>query len=202
MGLLILLGMTQLKPLIPWGLGWHWPVPDFNPQAGPLAGRRYPATISQEWKAATHRGIDIMFDRQSVKPTSAVDAVFPAGVTDAQGAKQHKRFFAPIGTPVLAARDGKVWSVRNMDGRGWFVVLDHGAPWATLYGHLHTVGVSPVRGTAVAGGQQIGTMGFAPADGEKLRHLHFEAWLNGGDFRFGQDPADVIDTWERGVWTP
>jgi len=206
MGVLILWGMsTLLKQSIPWGAGWHWPVPTLlisNPDGSGTPIAVYPPAISQEFKPATHRGLDIMYKRQPASGNRAIDtARFPPNVTDAQGARQHARFFAPMNTPILAAKDGKVWSVRNMPGRGWFVVLDHGKPWATLYGHLHTVSVSPIRGTAVKAGEQIGTMGFAPDDGEKLRHLHFEAWLNGADFRAGQDSGDVIESWERGAWT-
>jgi murein DD-endopeptidase MepM/ murein hydrolase activator NlpD len=173
---------------------WHWPVPDLVFQ-----GTRYQAAISQEFKPATHRGLDMMYHRRG---RGAPDATaFPTGLTDAQGARQHVNFFAPIGTPILAARDGTVWSVQEMPGRGLFVVIDHGKPWATLYGHLKTVDIASTRGTPVRRGQQIGTMGFAPADGEKLRHLHFEAWFEGGSFRAGRDAGAVMESWERGQWT-
>jgi murein DD-endopeptidase MepM/ murein hydrolase activator NlpD len=193
-GVAILLLMSN-KQTIPWGDGWHWPVPDLSIDSN---GRTfiYPATVSQEFKPATHRGLDIMYRRIGGGPDASL---FPTGKIDSEGAKQHVRFFAPITTPILAARDGKVWSVTPMPGRGLFVVIDHGKPWATLYGHLARATVK--RGDVIKAGDQIGEMGFATSDGEKLRHLHFEAWLNGGDFRAGQDAAEDMPRWERGAWT-
>ena len=43
---------------------------------------------------------------------------------------------APIGTPVLAARGGRVVSARTEGELGNAVRIDHGAGWQTLYAHL------------------------------------------------------------------
>jgi murein DD-endopeptidase MepM/ murein hydrolase activator NlpD len=183
---------------IAWGHGWHRPVPDLIMPDG----KRYPAVISQEWRP-DHRGVDIMYKRSSLNDRPE----FPAGVIDGGGAKAGDMWFAPIGTPILAARDGQVWSA-NKIGTGWWVVLDHGAPWATSYHHLASVTVGP-KGTPVKAGDQIGTMGHnpntgptGPIDGGKLRHLHFEPWYEGASAAASRDPQPVYAQWGVSTWTP
>jgi murein DD-endopeptidase MepM/ murein hydrolase activator NlpD len=208
-GVLILGAMTLSKASkgIAWGDGWHWPVPDLITPGGV----RYPATISSGFRTIdrpTHDGVDIMYKRRS---TTDMIAEFPPRVVDAGGAKAHPLYFAPIATPILAARDGKVWSTTQLTN-GLMVVLDHGKPWATAYFHLASLHVPAHAGgkradgspaLQVKAGDQIGVMGHAPNDGEKLRHLHFEAWFEGGNGRdAGQNPAPVMPTWGRSTWTP
>ncbi len=58
---------------------------------------------------------------------------------------------------------------------GYYVVVDHGNGFQTLYGHLSTIGVSV--GEVVAQGQYLGgggTTGYSTGP-----HLHFEVHLNG-----------------------
>jgi hypothetical protein len=188
-----LIGYAMLKQSregIAWGAGWHKPVPDLI-----IGGVTYPAVISQEWRSSGHRGIDVMFKRRNL--ADRVD--YPNGKVDPGGAKASAWHFAPERTPILAARDGKVWSVQNVPGYGIWVVLDHGAPWATSYHHLASANV--VKGQDVKAGQAIGTMGHAELDGEKLRHLHFEPWFKGGDSTASVDPAGVFGTWGVSTWT-
>ena len=78
---------------------------------------------------------------------------------------------APVGSPVFAARAGRVreadWSG---DGYGLKVVVDHGDGLTTLYGHLSAVEVDP--DAAVERGQligQVGSTGYSTGP-----HLHFE----------------------------
>lgn len=198
-GVLALMTLRKERDGIAWGHGWHWPVPDFFASDG----ARYAAVISQEIKPGKHGGVDVMFRRRSVGDR----ADFPAGIVDGGGAKQGKWFFAPREVPILAARDARVWSV-GKGPRGISVVLDHGRPWATYYQHLastplvaHAKGVKQGGGvTLVKAGEQIGTMGHDPLDGELLRHLHFEAWYQGGDSRASQDPAGELAQWGRSTW--
>jgi len=191
-----------------WGAGWHWPVPDLL-----LGDVRYPAVVSQELHPG-HAGVDIMYRRRSPADRSGD---YPAGAVGPDGGRSGTTmFFAPPGTPILAAREARVWSVQTLP-TGIAVVLDHGAPWATFYGHLATCSLEPAQGghrsdggapETVSAGQGIGTMGYNPntnpargaVDGERVRHLHFEAWYKGGNSAASQDPERVMAGWERATW--
>ena len=119
-------------------------------------------------------------------------------------------FVVPEGTPVLAARAGKLWSVQQT-ARGLSVVVDHGKPFATFYQHLASVdpaiagGGNPslaFRGMAIEAGQRLGTVGIDPTDPSKVRHLHFAVWYNGSGDGSSVDPSSVMPGWRRIVWTP
>lgn len=107
--------------------------------------------VSQEWAPPRHMGLDILFRRGG-------------------------EFWAPAGTPIVAAADGTV--ARVVQGkRGHGVVVDHGGGVSTFYQHLESVGVA--EGDRVAAGDPLGVMGIDPMDAQHVRHLHFELWLNG-----------------------
>jgi murein DD-endopeptidase MepM/ murein hydrolase activator NlpD len=157
-----------------WGKGWAWPVPDLVTELGHL-----PALVSQEFRRggpAPHLGVDVMY--------RGADGVW----------------FAPEGTPVLAARDGVVWST-GQTARGWNVVVDHGAPWATFYQHL---AARPIvrAGQRVKAGEHLGVMGADPTDPQGLRHLHFAVWYRGHGDAASVDPGGEMSSWERSRWTP
>jgi murein DD-endopeptidase MepM/ murein hydrolase activator NlpD len=96
----------------------------------------------------------------------------------ARGAAWHPGldFPAPPGTPVSAARAGRVLTAGYVaDGYGKRIVLDHGAGEQTLYAHLSAVLVGP--GAQVAAGAligRVGSTGFSTGP-----HLHFEIRVNG-----------------------
>lgn len=211
-GGLILLAMTLKRDTqgVAWGDGWHWPVPDFIAPDG----TRYPATVSQEFKPSSHRGVDIMFRRTS--PTDRAD--YPAGELVGGVRNATTLHFAPPGTPILAARDARVWSVVRLP-TGLGIVLDHGKPWATFYAHLDSTPLPPHASGALIGGgpahvvkagDLIGTMGANPntdptrgaVDGQRLRHLHFEAWYKGGASNAAVDPELAMRQWGRSTWRP
>jgi murein DD-endopeptidase MepM/ murein hydrolase activator NlpD len=132
-----------------------------------------PAVITNPFRSGPHYGVDIMY-MVGGKPS------------------------APEGTPILAARDGTVWST-GQTARGWNVVLDHGPPFATFYQHLTTVFVT--KGMKVSAGQQIGIMGADPTDPEGLRHLHFAVWYKGNGDKASVDPEGAMKSWRRVAWT-
>lgn len=84
---------------------------------------------------------------------------------------------ADTGTPVSAARDGKVVETTGGWAGGWgnSVVIDHGGGLKTRYAHLSRISVSV--GETVPQGSIVGysgSSGFSTGP-----HLHFEARVNG-----------------------
>jgi murein DD-endopeptidase MepM/ murein hydrolase activator NlpD len=91
---------------------------------------------------------------------------------------------APLGTPVVAVRDGVVAAVGTLAGYGKVVELAHGQGVTTLYAHLSTTLVEP--GKRVARGTVVGLVGrTGDATGP---HLHFELRLRGAAI----DPAGAL----------
>lgn len=176
---------------VAWGSGWLWPVAPARYPDGVL----YRPVVTQEFRPGSHLGVDVMYRR---RPLSALDRPeVPAG----EGGT--RVFFAPKGTPIVAARDAIVWSV-DKSPRGWQVVLDHGKPFATYYQHLssvslsaHAMGKSSAGAvTHVAAGEQIGTMGGDPLDApQHLRHLHFAVWYEGNGDAASVDPTSAMQSW-------
>lgn len=65
---------------------------------------------------------------------------------------------APTGTPIVAAKQGVVYKIKNQpDGCGLNVLITHGGAYMTRYSHLSAVNVS--EGQYVSAGQQIGLCG-------------------------------------------
>jgi murein DD-endopeptidase MepM/ murein hydrolase activator NlpD len=86
------------------------------------------------------------------------------------------------GTPVLAARDGRVTEAGWCSGYGYCVRINHGDGLVTIYGHL--LRKPPVAaGDVVVAGERIGLMGstYDAAGGGFSTgvHLHFTVVLNG-----------------------
>ncbi len=84
------------------------------------------------------------------------------------------------GSPVTAVQAGTVAYADAFAGFGRVVIVDHGGRFYTLYGHLATVDVS--KGAAVRAGDEIGTVGMAPAG---TPSLYFEVRIDGR-------PADPV----------
>ncbi len=193
-GGLILLAMLTNKRTVEWGTGWVWPVPDLRHPDGSISK----AVVSQEYRGSAdhnpHFGVDVMFRDEHPPPT----------------------FTAPEGTPIVSARDGSLWAV-DRTARGWYVVVDHGPPWATYYQHLATIDPTIASGLQgrnvptgsgkrplpIRAGQQLGTMGSDPTDAGHVRHLHFAVWHQGAGNKSSIDPAPDMGNWGRMVmpWT-
>jgi murein DD-endopeptidase MepM/ murein hydrolase activator NlpD len=77
---------------------------------------------------------------------------------------------APTGTPVLAAKAGRVALVQAVAGYGNTVLLDHGDGVETLYAHLQEALVR--EGDWIDQGAQLGAVGMTGA--ATGPHLHFE----------------------------
>ena len=83
------------------------------------------------------------------------------------------------GLPIVAAQCGTVTIANNSDewgdGWGYYIQIDHGNGYATLYAHCSSVIVSV--GQYVERGQLIGYIGNT--GNSYGAHLHFECWYNG-----------------------
>jgi len=96
--------------------------------------------------------------------------------------------FAPIGTPVLASRSGKVIAATRNRGMGNYVIIRHPDNIITIYGHLATMCVA--RNKFVRQGEVIGNVGkTGNANRRDIQpHLHFEVRKNG----IPQDPLEYL----------
>jgi murein DD-endopeptidase MepM/ murein hydrolase activator NlpD len=94
-------------------------------------------------------------------------------------------FTSAIGTPILAAADGKVINAGYLSGFGNAVVIDHGDGITTLYAHCSKILVT--KGNRVIRGRRLGSVG---ATGEATGPvLHFEVHDHG-------KPVDPKKYWE------
>lgn len=94
-------------------------------------------------------------------------------------------FSAPLGTPVVAANDGRIALVDEHFFPGRLVVVDHGLGLYTLYFHLDEIRV--LEGERVSRGQPIGTVG---ATGRATGpHLHFGVQVGAARV----DPTTLLD---------
>jgi len=96
--------------------------------------------------------------------------------------------FAPIGSPVFAARCGRVVRVGSNKGMGNYVIVRHGANLSTLYGHLLKINVG--CGEFIRQGDLVGQVGkTGNANFSDIQpHLHFEV-RNGG---IPEDPLEFL----------
>jgi murein DD-endopeptidase MepM/ murein hydrolase activator NlpD len=168
---------------------WVWPVQRWNGYAPACSDGFGSMRSDGKGGQVQHLGVDVMFPRRSA--TDQNDRYPPHS---RNGSRNH---FMPDGVSVLAVRDAKVWSA-GMTPRGYTVVLDHGAPWASYYTHLSEMFVAPTQrglsGQRVRAGDVIGHVGADPLDGEGLMHLHFELWFRGAR-EAAIDPAPLMRTW-------
>lgn len=161
---------------------WCWPMPILTD------GR--PPVVSDGWGsrrdggARQHRGVDIMYER--------IARVLPDEAKRDHGSIAYE---VPEGTEIYAAHDGTIWSAGQTE-RGGAVVIDHGKPYATFYQHLSRIYPHVKKGALVKAGEPIGTCGFSPIDGARIRHLHFEIWEGGaGDHAVNPEPR--IYSWAK-----
>ena len=82
---------------------------------------------------------------------------------------------APMGTPIVAANDGKVLSAGYNSGYGNRIYIDHGGGIVTVYAHNSKLLVK--AGDKVKRGQTIAKAGSTGRSTGP--HLHFEVRKNG-----------------------
>ncbi|MBQ8834182.1 MAG: peptidoglycan DD-metalloendopeptidase family protein [Oscillospiraceae bacterium] len=81
----------------------------------------------------------------------------------------------PKGTPIYATRTGVVTTARYSNSAGWYVSINHGDGFSSIYMHMESYVVS--AGQAVSAGQLIGYMGSTGISTGS--HLHFGIAYNG-----------------------
>lgn len=92
---------------------------------------------------------------------------------------------APAGTTIVATRAGTVTSAGYSNSLGWYVTINHGDGFSSMYGHMQ--GPAYVSsGTQVAAGKAIGAVGSTGIS--TGNHLHFAILYNGAY----QNPAAYV----------
>ncbi|MDZ7835263.1 MAG: M23 family metallopeptidase [Alkalibacterium sp.] len=87
--------------------------------------------------------------------------------------------------PVVATRAGKVTTAGYNGALGYYVKVDHGDGFVTVYSHMQP-NLSVARGQSVSRGQQLGIMGTT-GDSTGV-HLDFKVYRNGSTV----NPMDYI----------
>ena len=82
---------------------------------------------------------------------------------------------APQGTPIYACNSGTVIKSTWHYSWGYYIVIDHGGGYSTLYAHCSRLLVS--EGDTVERGDMIGKVG--ETGNAYGAHLHLEFWVNG-----------------------
>jgi len=84
---------------------------------------------------------------------------------------------APVGTPIVAAFDGKVEFAGDGKGYGNVIRISHGGGKATAYAHMSRFGEGMAIGIEVRAGDTIGYVGTTGLSTGP--HLHFEVYQDG-----------------------
>lgn len=122
-----------------------------------------------------------------IRNDSGGDGLFAA---NRNGRRMHKGIdlLAANGTPVLAAKSGKVICATQNRGMGKYIIIRHSDNIITIYGHLSEILVR--KDDYLRQGQVIGKVGRTGNAGNRniMSHLHFEIRHNG----VPQDPLGYI----------
>lgn len=93
---------------------------------------------------------------------------------------------AKLGTPIVAAADGKIVSMSYNHLLGLTIKIQHNSVCSTVYGHLLAFENSLKAGSPVRRNQVIGYLGVSGRTTGP--HLHYEVWVNSKP----QNPAKFI----------
>jgi murein DD-endopeptidase MepM/ murein hydrolase activator NlpD len=110
---------------------------------------------------------------------------------------QGQDMMAECGTPLVAARGGRVRYSGYQSAAGNYVVIDgRGSSYDTAY--MHLLQPSPLKtGDSVRTGEPIGVVGSTGSS--TACHLHFEMWTSPGWYEGGSpiDPLSYLQSWDR-----
>ena len=113
---------------------------------------------------------------------------YQVSITDAYGYRIHPLsgqnswhngvdFAAGAGTSIYATKSGTVTTAAYSEAWGYYVVINHGDGYSSLYAHMPSLSVS--SGQYVTQGQTIGSVGSTGYSTGP--HLHFTIYYNGAD---------------------
>jgi hypothetical protein len=197
----------------------HWSVDDapgevesvsWDGRLGGKAARQ--GRYSFRLTAATGTGAQVRTARASSTERDAFDLydhIFPVrgrhGFGGAAGrfgagrsghSHQGQDVFARCGTPLVAARGGRIKFKQYHAAAGNYVVID-GAGTGVDYAYMHLAEPTPFRvGDRVYTGQRIGSVG--DTGNAQGCHLHFEMWRSPGWYDGGRpfDPLASLEAWD------
>ena len=109
---------------------------------------------------------------------------------------QGQDVFARCGTPLVAARGGKIKFKQYHAAAGNYIVID-GAGTSRDYVYMHLAEPSPFsEGDRVYTGQRVGSVG--ETGNATACHLHFEMWSGPGWYDGGRpfDPLPSLKSWD------
>jgi len=161
-----------------------------------------PATVSVARKRRKRRRIGLSFAIYGFAfPILGAHDYGQTGARFGAGRSGHTHqgqdVMARCGTPLIAARGGRVRYSGYQGAAGNYLVIDgRGTGFDTAY--MHLLRPSPLRkGETVRTGQPIGLVGSTGSS--TACHLHFEIWTAPGWYEGGSpiDPLGYLKKWDR-----
>ena len=143
---------------------------------------------------------EVLASKSHVFPVQGAHDFGGAGAHFGSGRAGHSHqghdVFAKCGTPLVAARGGKVQFEESHPAGGHYIVID-GDGTGVDYAYMHLVEPSPFDvGDKVQTGQRIGSVG--DSGNAQGCHLHFEMWNAPGWYSGGRpfDPYRALKAWD------
>jgi murein DD-endopeptidase MepM/ murein hydrolase activator NlpD len=104
---------------------------------------------------------------------------------------------SPCGTPLVAARGGKVAATGYSDALYGYYVLIDGLATDRDYFYSHLEAPTPLsEGERVETGEEIGRVGKTGNARNEFCQLHFELWPHGYHNGSPADPLELLQTWD------
>lgn len=114
--------------------------------------------------------------------------------TIASGRHEGADIFAPMGTPVVAAADGRIYRVGTLKVSGNRLWLRDRAGYRFFYAHLAGFAASAFNGADVRAGDVIGFVGNTGDAEPTPPHVHFQTHLPDGTV---VNPFPIVTAWQR-----
>lgn len=152
--------------------------PETNPDGSTVETTAPPETQPEETKPSG--GGNTSTNAYWIRPCSYVKVTSPFGNRErpTAGASTYHQGIdlgGPEGTPIYAARTGVVTIASYSNSAGYYVTINHGDGFSSIY--MHMTGYVVSGGQAVSAGQLIGYMGSTGISTGP--HLHFGIAYNG-----------------------
>ena len=166
----------------------------FRLSAATLAGAQVRTAQAGEGERDAFDLYDNMFPVRGRHNFGEAGARF--GARRAGHSHQGQDVFAACGTPLVAARGGRIKFKQYHAAAGNYVVID-GAGTNVDYTYMHLAEPTPFQvGDRVYTGQRIGSVG--ETGNAKGCHLHFELWSGPGWYDGGKpfDPLPSLQAWD------